>query len=953
MATTLYDVFLSFNSDDRQAVEQIALYLRDRVHLRPWFDQWELIPGEPWVRSLERGLAASETCAVFVGQSGEGPWQQREVETVLRYQVKNREFRVIPVLLPDAPQQPELPMFLSGNTWVDFRGKDLDDGDALWRLQCGILGQAPGDGLTPQPAKKSEGTLSTEILNYYRKAEALHEKIPLAGFKTALRVPIRIEDIYVPLRAMIDDRLTGTSCFADAEDAEKSLQECRGGSEISIPDAFIAAEKRNRRGIVILGDPGSGKTTYMKRVLLWCLRGGLDALGLPHEMVPVFLPLRDLKDVTKNLDDFIQEQLSQPNLGTPAGFGKRLLQRGNLLFLLDGLDEVSETAHRMKVSRWIETALKIYHSCRFVVTCRFAGYTDAARLDADFLEMHIRPMTTEQAEAFVRNWYRIVETSHSRDCEQAEIIAQDKADKLIQRLRQPDFRARRVFELTRNPLLLTNICLVHLSRGNLPHTRAALYDECLDVLLERWRGAAGIRTQITSQTGRRVLQPVAFWLHQKEGRTRATAAELAPVIAPVLKTVGWQHGSAQAFLQTVRDESGVLTGWDQEHYGFMHLGFQEYLAAREIQNKAFRDHKLLPELALRFGESWWQEVILLMLALENPSIFVEFMREVVKLPVFEKNQNFIAMCLDDAAEKSLQPFLELLEMEAGQDQTLWKRQFIALQIVGRMDKEVLGTLMPTLRKHPSQKIRQWLREQLMHAQQNVMYAEQGGYELVFIPGGVFMMGSPETEAGHDDDESPLHEVQVADFYIGRYPVTNEEYGRFLATNPEMKEPNFWGDRNYNQPNQPVVGVSWHEAQKYAAWAGLSLPTEAQWEYACRAGTTTRYYTGDTEDDLDRAGWYTKNSGGKLHPVGAKEPNVFGLYDMHGNVWEWCQDWFYEDYYENSPKENPLGPASGSHRVLRGGSRGDIPEYCRAAVRNFVAPVERLGFVGFRLLRTPG
>jgi hypothetical protein len=146
-----YNVFLSFNKEDYQEVEQIAVYLKDHANLRPWFDQWELIPGEPWVRSLERGLAASETCAVFVGQSGEGPWQQREVETALRYQVNNREFRVIPVLLPDAPKQPELPMFLSGNMWVDFRGKRIDDDDGLWRLECGILWEAPGRG---RPTKK-------------------------------------------------------------------------------------------------------------------------------------------------------------------------------------------------------------------------------------------------------------------------------------------------------------------------------------------------------------------------------------------------------------------------------------------------------------------------------------------------------------------------------------------------------------------------------------------------------------------------------------------------------------------------------------------------------------------------------------------------------------------------------------------------------------------------------
>ncbi len=963
---------------------------------------------------------------------------------------------------------------LLNNTHQFVEGTGLEDD--LDRLLA-LVQQAqspPGDiniyqGADPHQEPPESQVDATDIRAYCQNIKALHEWIPLMGFKTALRVPIRIEDIYVPLRAMLDERLTGPSCFADAADAEKSLQKSHGGCEISLPDAFLEAETRHRRGIVMLGDPGSGKTTHLKRVLLWCLRGGPAALGLPQDMIPVFLPLRDLKDVTTDLDDFIQAQLNQPHLGTPAGFGTRLLERGNLLFLLDGLDEVADTRHRTQVSRWIGTAMRIHQSCRCIVTCRFAGYTDETRLAADFLEMHIRPMTTDQAEAFVRNWYRIVETSHSKDVEQAEILAQTKAGDLIQRLQEPDFRARRVFELTRNPLLLTNICLVHLSRGNLPHTRAALYDECTEVLLERWRGARGIRTRVTSQTGRKVLQPAAYWLHQEEGRTRATAEELVLVIEPILKTIGWgpcadmktvdlpfdvqqrcidlltslpgfHHRDAfqallnsagldsqlqakihvdapsaeffhtlvptlflygtlrdgrnalkavlesakasvgqekrelcqrliqdvdtalsrqkqpvsrsHGFLQAVRDDSGLLTGWDQEHYGFMHLGFQEYLAAREIQNRAaFEDPAILHNLASKFGESWWQEVILLLLALDNPSLFKPFMREVVQRSAFTTHATFLDMCLDDAAEQSLQPFLDVLTVEPNQDQDLWQRQFTALQLVTRINPEVVEPLLPALQQHPSQHIRQWLRAQAMQARQTVITAEQGGYELVFIPGGVFMMGSPEDKEGRYAWESPLHEVQISDFYLGRYPVTNEQYGRFLADNPELQEPDYWGDRNFNQPHQPVVGVSWHDAQQYAEWAGLRLPGEAQWEYACRAGTTTRYYTGDAENDLDLAGWYDGNSGGTLHPVGEKEPNAFGLYDMHGNIWEWCQDWFDEEYYLKSPKENPPGPDMGSFRVFRGGAWGFGAGVCRSACRNRYAPGDRGRHLGFRLLRT--
>jgi hypothetical protein len=144
METKRFHVFLSYNSEDREAVQAIAVHLADRAKLTPWFDRWELIPGEPWGEHLERGLKAASTCAVFVGKSGQGPWQKKEMCAALDRQAKGPDYRVIPVRLPNAPSVPELPLFLSGNTWVEF--SQLEDSDALWRLECGIRGVGPGRG---------------------------------------------------------------------------------------------------------------------------------------------------------------------------------------------------------------------------------------------------------------------------------------------------------------------------------------------------------------------------------------------------------------------------------------------------------------------------------------------------------------------------------------------------------------------------------------------------------------------------------------------------------------------------------------------------------------------------------------------------------------------------------------------------------------------------------------
>jgi hypothetical protein len=207
-------------------------------------------------------------------------------------------------------------------------------------------------------------------------------------------------------------------------------------------------------------------------------------------------------------------------------------------------------------------------------------------------------------------------------------------------------------------------------------------------------------------------------------------------------------------------------------------------------------------------------------------------------------------------------------------------------------------------------------------------------ELCWIPAGEFMMGSNES-----DDEKPVHRVKIAKgFWMGKYPVTQEQYEAVTGDNPSY----FKGDRN------PVEQVSWDEAVAFCGEIGARLPTEAEWEYACRAGSKTAYYTGNREADLARAGWYETNSGAKTQPVGKKVANAWGLYDMHGNVWEWCQDWYDKSYYENSPDEDPQGPGSGSARVLRGGSWINPPVNCRSANRRRDFPDYRYVTIGFRV-----
>jgi formylglycine-generating enzyme required for sulfatase activity len=224
-----------------------------------------------------------------------------------------------------------------------------------------------------------------------------------------------------------------------------------------------------------------------------------------------------------------------------------------------------------------------------------------------------------------------------------------------------------------------------------------------------------------------------------------------------------------------------------------------------------------------------------------------------------------------------------------------------------------------------------------------------GMELVLIPSGTFSMGGDKKLEQAEDHETPRHIVNISEaFFMGKYEVTQMQWTEIMDNNPS----------EFINENRPVERVSWNDVQVFVQRLNTKeetnkyrLPTEAEWEYSARAGSNSAYTFGGDTNILSQYAWYRKNSGGKTHPVGQLHSNAWELYDMHGNVHEWCQDWFDRKYYSQSPSNAPLGPSTGLAKALRGGDWGSEDWYCRCASRSLSSPDRRSNRLGFRVIRT--
>lgn len=802
-------------------------------------------------------------------------------------------------------------------------------------------------------------------------------QVRLLGYRRKDRVRLTLDEVFVSLRTHVvrRDPMLRPMRFDPEAEAAHGVDE-----PLDLPGALAYMERRGARGLALVGEPGAGKTTLLKHLFCRVRAEGSQAVGLPPGLVPVLLRCAAVEKGDRapgGLADVIRRTVLREGSSAAA----TALASGDLplLVLLDGLDEVPDRETRRAVSAWLEEEVGQWPGSRFVITCRFTAWRDGARLSGrSFVEAHIAWLSLERVRAYVRRWYFavIVGQDHGPPAE-----AEARAAALAKTLLDPDKQRRyRLRQMIQNPLMLATLCLVHYAGNRLPERRADLYDECIGFLLETW-AAQGGRQGVPDKPAREVLKPLAWALHERQAEaatgdeTRPLAVhrdELKQIIAAPYRQVTELDLPLDDFLARIRDDCGLFSGVDEERYEFLHLSFQEYLAARHAI-----DENRVGDLADRVGEPFWREVILL--ALSDRAAYGPFMTRLVQRRQVAEHLELIREAFTVAPKLDPAPFLPALRRPRG----LWGQ--IGTWLRRGPDAREVKAILGLFRGRKAPEVRAASRAWIDADPPGLAAAAAAlarppieppgrstsmptSIEWLLVSGGTFWMGSsderdhPAYDPSSLPYERPPRRVTIVDaFWMSRHPVTNHDYRAFVEAVGHPHPP-LWGDPDFNQPQQPVVGVDWHDARAFADWlctAGglpafdsrVDLPTESEWEYAARGPGGRRYPWGSAEPEPERAD-YGRSSGGPHavggHPAGA---SPFGIEDLAGGVWEWCFDAWADDFSDwpealSDPQREGEQSAS---RVVRGGSWLYPAQNLRTADRSWSGPRVRSRVLGFRVV----
>ncbi len=820
------------------------------------------------------------------------------------------------------------------------------------------------------PVAMSAVNRESALGHYLQHLISQNRYLQLQGIRSGGRlVNIELDRIYITLRATRHEWLAGECALAPGE-AHRGQAEApqRDTTQISVNQALA-----EHRRLVVLGDPGSGKTTLLRYLALLHARDLAEGTRRVTQelclegtgVLPIFLPLRQIgrylakhysrDDGTEGhalLLQLLARVLINERIAVPEGFFDEWLTQGRAAVLLDGLDEVADADLRRRVARLVDAFTRAYPGCRYVVTSRIVGYTEASQLAEGYAVATVRDFSLDDVRTFLTQWHRLVAIGQMGPGESAESHAAAQTRQLLDAMESND----RVRELAINPLMLTVIALVHRDRVKLPGRRAELYQEAVHVLLGKWDEARGVQDggilgQRSFDTGARslILQQVALAMHEqnlkeidREPLRRLLERNLADAEADPREL----DAAVGRFLAVIQERSGLLIARAEGAYAFSHLTFQEYLAALAI---AGRDDYV--EITLRHtADPWWREVILLEagilgdLSKNKTTRMIRAIADAIREPEPYHNLVLAAECLRDAGASRV-----IGDLEAS------LRERLQRELEAPVARGLLGGVRSLLTRGISAETATGRRIAAAEALGKIGGSRYwtppyGEPEWVAIPQGEFTLG----------EASQAHRVFLPDYAIARVPVSNAQYQLFVQASGHPP-PESWNGKRPQRGKEahPVVAVSWQDAMAYCRWLSeaigkpITLPSEAEWEKAARGATDARTYPWGEGFDAARCNVAGSGIGGTT-PVGilANGASPYGCLDMAGNVWEWMRSLWQPYPYDHIAQRESLDAGDDKVGVVRGGAWYLHRDHASCAYRYRLHPGSRLDYVGFRVVLSP-